>query len=162
VIFASPCHREYTRHINIHQRNVPRSCRASRKRDRRGSSPAARSRCGPALGNTRALRLFRFTFIFYSFFHSSSSSSLILFNPFVRLFYLSLLLPPFLIFRVSLSKIIIIIIIIIIHAHYSYVHALQYLNLHTLYKRGQELLAIPLRFVIPVVSNKLIKVECMS
>lgn len=110
---------------------------------RSGSSPAARSRWGPALRDTRVLRLFRFIFTFYNFFHSSSSSSLIFFfYPFILSFYFSLLLPPFLILLVSLSKIIIIIIIIISHAHYSYAHALQCLNLHTLYKGGHKLSAI--------------------
>ena len=53
-----------------------------------------------------------------------------------------LLLPPYLIFFVLLSKINVIIIIIITYAHYSYVHALQCLNLYTLYKGGHKIHAI--------------------
>lgn len=139
--------REYTRHINIHQRNVPRSCRASRRGDdslqerfftggsqQVGTGTSRHSRPPPLSFHIHILQLL--SFIFIKFFN------LFFFYPFILSFYFSLLLPPFLILLVSLSKIIIIIIIIISHAHYSYAHALQCLNLHTLYKGGHKLSAI--------------------
>jgi hypothetical protein len=101
------------------------------------------------------------SFIFIKFFH--------LFILSYVSFIFSLLLPPYLIFLVLLSKIIIITIVIIsiTYAHYSYVHALQCLNLHTLYKGGHKIHAIQfIKFHLflklsPSFSNFPLRIVCL-